>query len=942
MQLFARSYLGALSLLFLINASNSYAQSITMSGPSSTTVKDTDEYFTDVQGHPYDFSDPCDIGIKQFQFSSESLSGGYWSGVVGPNTGTETLILPNSESIVSIPNATNQDCYQFANHLPVDASKYTQASWRSFTTQGDGSFHFLWDKNNGIPTSGWLASYGYFPPGIYVPFGTDWQIFNQDLTELSVPGNSWSGSINNIMLRWNTAVGPGDTIGMSWFRLVNMDNSPTVNLSWNSSGGGSGAYVHLYMDYDNTDYNGQAVERFHPTSSSIAFKTGVLPPGTYYFYTELARRNGSSEQVLARSNHIGPITINGKATARFLSPSRLNSSNPNNQEEYFRDVVGNPADFSDASDLSNLDPNLPQSWRWFHNWSFEDGLFIATPDTDPNPDPNVVDSDTQLHHTIPTNKPIDPSRFYIYCFRMTMEWEKAPRTGEAADLNDLAHLVRVVAAKTGTSFYFQSKGLWLAEKGVESFPSSSNGYDRSSMLTYCTDLSDPETAHIIGGTSHWYEGTSGITHLRLDPTETQLSDPPRFAIDQAWLLGANTPDESDNFPIQFVFNDPEAKPASVQLFYDTNKSGYNGTLITTLTGVTNGTRTYNWDTSAVEPGTYYIHISISDSAGNFTRYYADEPVVVGGSTSPGSSLKTLADFDGDNKTDFIVVRRGTGNQAVWYKRRSSNGTMVTEVLGNTTTDVFLPIDVDGDNLVDTSNIPARYFPDVSWHSLQSATQSPFSKYWGLKTDVPVPADYSGDGRSDYAIWRPSDGTWWVSLADNSTLFAGVQWGLPGDIPVPADYDGDGKADFAVWRPSTGEWYARLSTTNYSTAPGQILQRQWGLSMDHPMIGDRDGDGKSDLTVWRPDFGMWYTCYSSNNFNCALGSATQYGLWFDYPVHGDFDGDGKMDMAVWRPTSGTWYWIDSSTDEMKSQQWGLYGDLPLSIGNRQLMSLLPTN
>jgi hypothetical protein len=36
------------------------------------------------------------------------------------------------------------------------------------------------------------------------------------------------------------------------------------------------------------------------------------------------------------------------------------------------------------------------------------------------------------------------------------------------------------------------------------------------------------------------------------------------------------------------------------------------------------------------------------------------------------------------------------------------------------------------------------------------------------------------------------------------------WGGGTDIPAPSDYDGDGLSDIAIFRPSTGEWFIRFA------------------------------------------------------------------------------------------------------------------------------------
>jgi hypothetical protein len=314
-----------------------------------------------------------------------------------------------------------------------------------------------------------------------------------------------------------------------------------------------------------------------------------------------------------------------------------------------------------------------------------------------------------------------------------------------------------------------------------------------------------------------------------------------------------------------------------------------------------------------------------------------------------------ADFDDDGLADLAVYRPSSGT---WYALRSQSGYSDYVTVQWGTAGMFaIPGDFDGDNRTDFAVYdPAGLFgaaPAGNWNIRYSSNgysavtrtswAFPTRAYGYTPQDLPLLADFNGDGRPDFVTYRPGSGEWAVQLTDprlpsrlpdhfpSGEYNGHWQWGLPGDIPVPADYDGDGLADLAVWRPSTGTWFIRLSSEDYSTATARAFQ--WGLPGDQPIVGDFDGDGRADLAVWRPSDGAWYIVYSSQGYSQGMMTRIQWGLPGDVPVANDYDGDSRTDLAVWRPSNGTWYLLLSSRQydyaAARTIQWGLPGDIPLS-------------
>ena len=183
------------------------------------------------------------------------------------------------------------------------------------------------------------------------------------------------------------------------------------------------------------------------------------------------------------------------------------------------------------------------------------------------------------------------------------------------------------------------------------------------------------------------------------------------------------------------------------------------------------------------------------------------------------------------------------------------------------------------------------------------------------------------------IWgelsTPEEGTTYT-LPGNFTPGTGITPGAPNgpstvSVRSRADFDGDGKTDLSVFRSATADWWLNRSTSGLSVV-------HWGLPSDVIVPGDYDNDGKADTAVFRANAdpaGADFYILQSNGFTLA---AVSWGIPGDIPMNGDYDGDGRTDVTVYRPSDNIWYVLQSSNNANNVVHFGTTGDIPLVIDN----------
>lgn len=475
-------------------------------------------------------------------------------------------------------------------NYPIDTNRYTRLHVRMYSDRQTGTRVFWFRKNERTP-AGASDIFTLYP---------GWNIYSFDLT---VPygneTNNWRQLGSVAGLRFDAPWGASNSnVQVDWARLT-PNNGNLIEAKWSYSGGNDQASIYL----STSPTPGQADELLLGTTAasngSFRWLTTGIAPGTYYIHAKL----GGPGPTTTSS---GPLIIAPAPLARLDAPS------PVSGEDFAYARFGYGWDGGNPGQFQRLENVTPPSYN---------GEYMQSSAT--NNDPNVY----WLFND--AAREIDTSRYRYMSIRA---YYQAPAGNPTAPFNAGP---RVTWARSTPMEWQQTRHMAIQ-------------YYRWVPMTF-----DLATVPLEPGASSY--GWSGTQRsFRFDVHEEDggspgnWSLPQYFRISQAHLTG--NPIANNGTLIRWT---PLQGSGVVDLFFDGNNSGFDGSQIATNVPLGNGS--YSWNTSTLPNGTYWVYIVARNGPAS-TRFYSLVPLVVNHSSPSTIFSDVPTNFWAVNDVNALALR----------------------------------------------------------------------------------------------------------------------------------------------------------------------------------------------------------------------------------------------------------------------------------------------
>jgi hypothetical protein len=723
---------------------------ITVTSPAENEViKSAEDFASASFQDPMDMNEQTDLGWFIFDtlsgsksnLSNISFSNGIFS-ASATSPGPEIQILETG-----IPGT----CYlgKIGKNFKIDATKYTILAYRMYlSTNHDGLL--FWSKNtiyNDITRTNPFSMYSGWRIGFLVI---------PTLGSAAVKGTktNWAGEIDSFRF---DPVPVAVNVKVDWFRLVQNSSSLYRTVRWSGSTGN----VDIYLDTDKNEGNGTLGKvAANIAGTSYQLYVGGLEPGIYY----VGVKHTSGGTLIYGS---GNYRVNDIPTLMFTSPSEEGGN------DFATAELGNAWDMNATSDLDGY-ANLT-------------GAPTITTISAVNRQGASLGNISVLKGT--NKSGIRDPILYLLWFN----------GGRGATTKIDSNKYRILVLKMGLPGNWDLVGgsvarvFWHVQG--EFFPNSVEKMHQSadiivrhksgSAITMDTIIADMKTLPLEASQS--YTGWNGsIDGFRVDPHE--FSPSKSFYIREVKLAAFERAD--DSYTIRWNYTDEYSTSASLSLYYDTNNSGYNGTLI--KSGINPTSKQYTWNTANMGAGTYYIYAVFSDGL-NSNRTYARWPIVIDHSVAapPTISLnKSSLNFGTASTSLTFAISNSGGGTLNWSVTDNRSWISVSPTSGQNSGTVTVTVSRTGlsagtyTGTVTVSDANATNSPRTVSVTMQVSGGSGGNAkiklnrsqlYFGAsggKITSPQKISVSNSGTGTLS-WSTSDNRSWLSVSPNSGSNSGV-------------------------------------------------------------------------------------------------------------------------------------------------------------------------